>query len=99
MKKLQLRLPLLLLPIALLAACTSVPSAYDMRFGDTVRDANSKMTINPNAGKNPNQLAGIDGKAAKEIIIRYQDSYKTPPPVVNVINIGGNISGGGGGGN
>jgi hypothetical protein len=49
------------------------------------------MTINPDAGKNTDQALGIDGRPARESMILYQDSYKRPPPAVNVINIGGPI--------
>ena len=51
------------------------------------------MTLNPNAGANPDPVIGMDGRAARETVIRYQDSFKTPPPVVNVINIGGALGG------
>lgn len=81
--------------IGLVAGCSSVTPHYDARFGDAVREAKRKMTINPDAGKNPDPVAGMDGKAARETIILYQGTYKTPPPVVNVINIGGSIAGGG----
>ena len=53
------------------------------------------MTINPDAGSNPDQVAGLDGKSAYEALGRYQNSFKKPPPVTNVINIGGNIGSGG----
>ena len=36
----------------------------------------------------------MDGRAAREAVGRYQDSFKSPPPVVNVINIGGSVGGG-----
>jgi uncharacterized protein YceK len=75
--------------LGLLAGCSTVTPNYDMKFGDAVREAKLKMTINPDAGKNPDQVLGLDGKAARESIILYQDSFKTPPSVVNVINIGG----------
>jgi len=58
-----------------------------------VRQARLRMTINPTAGNNPDTVLGMDGRAAQEALIRYQDSYKAPPPVVNVINIGG-VAGG-----
>jgi predicted component of type VI protein secretion system len=74
--------------LAVLAGCSTTPN-YDKHFGDAVRQARLAMTINPNASDNPDQVAGIDGKAAGESITRYQDSFKAPPPVVNVINIGG----------
>ena len=78
----------------LLTGCaSSVTPHYDARFGDAVREAKSKMIINPNAGKNPDQVLGMDGKAARETIIFYQHTYKEPPAPVNVINIGGSIGG------
>ena len=87
---------LIALPLALLAACaTTATPNYDAKFGDAVREAKLKMTINPDAGKKPDLVTGIDGKEARETIIRYHDTFKTPPPVVNVINIGGSIGGGG----
>jgi uncharacterized lipoprotein len=76
----------------LLAACSTTPN-YDQRFGDAVRQARLQMTLNPDAGKNTDPVAGLDGKAAKEGVTRYENSFKTPPPVTNVINIGGAASG------
>lgn len=75
--------------LVLLTGCASVTPHYDARFGDAVRDAKLKMTINPNAGKNPDQVLGMDGKTARETMMLYQNTYKEPPPPVNVINIGG----------
>ena len=77
--------------IILLSGCSTVTPQYDARFGSAVREAKLKMTINPNAGKNPDQVLGMDGKSARESIIFYQNTYKEPPPPVNVINIGGVI--------
>jgi uncharacterized lipoprotein YajG len=80
---------------ALLAGCAASPTPnYDARFGDAVRQARQQMTLNPNAGASPAPIVGMDGRAARETVIRYQDSFKSPPPVVNVINIGGSTSGG-----
>lgn len=81
---------LLLLVLVLLGGCaTSTTPAYDLRFGDAVRESRQRMTLNPNAGANPDPIAGMDGRSAREAVGRYQDSFKAPPPVVNVINIGG----------
>jgi predicted component of type VI protein secretion system len=74
--------------LAILAGCSTTPH-YDKHFGDAVRQAKLAMTINPNASANPDPATGIDGQAATEAIARYQGSFKAPPPVVNVINIGG----------
>lgn len=79
--------------LALLAGCaTSTTPDYDARFGDAVRQARSAMTLNPGP-PSTDPVAGIDGQAAREAMLRYQDSFKTPPPVVNVINIGGPTGG------
>lgn len=80
--------------IGLMAGCASVTPNYDAKFGATVREAKIKMTINPDAGQNPDQVAGMDGKAGRDTIILYQETFKAPPPVVNVINIGGALGGG-----
>ena len=75
------------------AACSTTPN-YDLKFGDAVRDSRMNMTINPDAGKNADQVAGMDGKSGKEALKLYQDTFKAPPPVINVINIGGNPASG-----
>lgn len=81
----------LALVLLLGTGCTHVTPHYDARFGDAVRDARKKMTLNPDAGRSADPVTGMDGRAARESMQRYQDSYKKPPPVVNVINIGGAI--------
>jgi hypothetical protein len=73
--------------LAVLAGCTTTPH-YDARFGDAVREARVAMTINPAGPADPDPVAGIDGQSGREAITRYHDSFKAPPPVVNVINIG-----------
>ena len=80
--------------IALLATgCANTPTPrYDAQMGAAVRDARLAMTIDPAAGSRPDEVTGIDGRAAQEAVKRYQDSFKQPPPVVNVINIGGAIN-------
>ena len=84
-----------ILALTLLAGtgCSHVTPNYDARFGDAVRDAKRKMTLNPDAGKDGNPVVGMDGRAARESMLQYQKSYKSPPPAVNVINIGGAIGG------
>ena len=101
MRKPAINLPLsVCLCAGLLGGCaTSVTPNYDLKFGDALREAKLKMTINPDAGKTPDMALGLHGGAAKETVVRYQNSFKAPPPVSNVINIGGSIGSGGGGQN
>lgn len=82
-----------LLLYGLLAGCSATPN-YDAKFGDAVREARARMTMNPDAGNSEDTVVGMDGKSARETMTRYQNSFKDPPPVTNVINIGGSISSG-----
>ena len=84
----------------LVAGCASPTPNYDARFGDAVRDAKRAQTVDPDAGRKPVPAAatGTDGRASQEAMDRYHDAFKRPPPVVNVINIGGSIGDGAGGG-
>lgn len=77
------------------AGCATRTPVLDRSFGDAVRAARAQQTLNPNAGRDADPVAGLDGLAARESIERYKDSTKAPPPVTNVINIGGGIGGGG----
>lgn len=89
----MLRLSLTLL-LGLLGGCMTSPTPnYDTKFGDAVRQARQAMTLNPTAGAATGASAGMDGKAGAEAVGRYHDSFKAPPPVVNVINIGGSTGG------
>jgi hypothetical protein len=82
----------LILPLGLLlSACESVTPAWDQRFGDAVRDALARQVIDPEAGLRPDPVSGIDGKASRESMLLYQGTWRQPPPVVNVINIGGRL--------
>ena len=81
--------------VTALAGCASTTPNLDARFGEAVREARALQTINPDAAKNPDPVAGLDGRAARSAMERYQESFKTPPATFNVINIGGSITGGG----
>ena len=75
--------------LALLAGCMSTTPEYDKRFGDAVRQSRLDMTINPDAGSTADAALGMDGISAREGLVRYQNTFKAPPPVTNVISISG----------
>jgi hypothetical protein len=86
---------LLAIPLsAALAGCVAPAPRVDESFGNAVRQAVAQQTLNPNASLNNDPVAGIDGESAKNAADLYEETFKSPPPVVNVINIGGSISGG-----
>jgi hypothetical protein len=82
--------------LATLAGCVSPAPYVESHIGFAVNAAKAQQTINPDASKNPDPVAGIDGRAAKSAVERYEDSFKAPPPTFNIINI--NSGGGTGGG-
>lgn len=67
----------------------------DAAFGQAVRAAQVRQTLNPAASSNPAAPEGLDGPAAKGTIDRYQKSFESPPAPVNVytIGVGGGASG------
>lgn len=77
--------------LGLLAACASPTPDYDRRFGESVRHNRQAQVADPQAGARDDAMAGLDGSGAREAMQRYRDSFKQPPPVVNVINIGGGV--------
>jgi hypothetical protein len=83
----------LLAPLVLAACASTATPNYELRFGEAVRQARQRQTLNPTASANPDPVAGMDGKAAHDALILYQSTFKAPPPVVNVINIGGQVGG------
>ena len=68
--------------------CLGKSPRLDARFGDSVNVAKAQQTLNPDASKNRNVVAGMDGKSAQETMVRYRESFKNPPPPANVFTIG-----------
>ena len=76
--------------LGLLGGCaTSATPNYDAKFGEAVRQARALQTMNPEAGKSTDPVAGIDGESGKNAIDQYQESFKTPPKAFDILNIGG----------
>lgn len=72
-----------------LAAGCVAPSPYaEANFGRAVDAAKAQQTLNPDASRNTDPVAGIDGVAAANAVGEYHKSFKAPPPTFPVINIG-----------
>lgn len=82
--------------VSVLTACVEPAPRYEAEFGSATRATLKAQIINPNAGNNPDPVAGLDGQAARDAINNYQKSFAEPKPTENVFNIGvGNSSSGG----
>ena len=77
---------------SLMAGCVAVHPEVDRRAGEAVMSAQGAQTLNPRPVRDPDAVSGIDGRAAKESMDRYVESFRAPPPNINVINIGGSLS-------
>ena len=83
--------------LTLLGGCagSTTPEA-DARFGESLNTLKAQQTLNPEASRNTNPVAGIDGKAAKGAYDNYRDSFRQPPAEgMNVAPITGVNAGGG----
>lgn len=72
----------------LLSACASTTPEWDANFGNSVRAAFAQQIIDPDASQNPDPVSGMDGRAARETMDRYQKSFKEPAPQPNIFTIG-----------
>lgn len=70
-----------------LAACAPLTPQWDARFGDSVRAAIAQQTLNPNASRNTDPVAGIDGRAAHEAVTQYTKSFQEPPQPAPLLQI------------
>ena len=85
----------MVLSVSALGACgtsgNSVvgPSATDRTFGNSVREARLRQTIDLNAGSKHTET-GSDAQAGTLAVKRYHDSYKRPAtqPSFRVLGIG-----------
>ena len=74
--------------VSVLTACVEPAPRYEAEFGNATRATLNAQIINPNAGNNPDPVAGLDGRAANEAIENYQDSFEVLIPTENGFNIG-----------
>lgn len=82
-------------PLAMLAltGCVATSPNWDARFGEAARVVTAQQVINPDASRNPDPVAGIDGKAAQGAMGEYAKSFTQPEPQPNILTIGVGSSG------
>lgn len=88
MDKRKLAITTLSLAALLAAGCAENRYREEEGFGDAVRAAKARQIINPDASRNAARPDALDGESAKATIDRYQKSFESPPPPVNVFTIG-----------
>ena len=79
---------ILALAVLSVTACASPAPYFDEQFGVAVNAAKAQQTINPDASRNTDPVAGVGGTAADSALDEYHNSFKSPPPTFPVINIG-----------
>lgn len=84
----KLAITTLCLAALLAAGCAENRYREEEGFGDAVRAAKARQIINLDASRNTARPDGMDGTSAKATVDRYQKSYESPPPPVNVFTIG-----------
>ncbi|MDC8759250.1 pilus assembly protein [Janthinobacterium fluminis] len=68
--------------------CVATTPELDRHFGESVKLLQAQQTLRPDAVRNADPVAGVDGKAAKAAYERYQKSFATPEPQADAFTIG-----------
>jgi hypothetical protein len=68
--------------------CVHRAPFMESQMGQSLNLIKAQQTLNPEAGRNTNPVAGIDAKAAKSGYDQYQKSFSTPEPPSNAFTIG-----------
>lgn len=74
-----------MLAVCTLAACVNTPLGkttpqWDKQFGSNTRTAMAQQIIDPQARRNTDPVAGMDGKAAQGAYERYQRTFSGAAP-------------------
>jgi hypothetical protein len=75
--------------LGLCACVTPTPPYLDASIGESVAFARARQTLNPEASRNTDPAAGIEGTTAVEGMTRYVESFRAPPRTFEVINVNG----------
>ncbi|NVM75134.1 hypothetical protein FHW83_000914 [Duganella sp. SG902] len=78
---------LIMMFAVLLSACANSPR-LDREFGNSLRLARAQQTLNPEAGRAPRPVNGLDAQAAGAAYQNYQQSFITRDEQSNGFTIG-----------
>jgi hypothetical protein len=85
----KLREPLIGALTALaMGGCASNTPYFDQQVGVAVNAAKAQQTVNPNASRNTDPVAGIGGTPANSAVDEYHRSFEAPAPTFQVIGGG-----------
>jgi hypothetical protein len=76
------------LGVALLPACAATTPDWDRQFSQATRATLAQQVLHPEAGRNADPVAGMDGRAAGAAQARYQKSFAEPKPQPASFTIG-----------
>ena len=72
-----------------LGACGSTTPRWDSSFGDSLRASTAAQVMHPDAARNPNPVAGLDGRAAAAAQARYEHTANNAPAPSTMLGAGG----------
>ncbi len=70
---------MLALAAAMAQGCAQQGPRWEREFGGAVRANLAAQVLDPAAGANADPASGVDGRAARGAIERYQRSFALPP--------------------
>jgi hypothetical protein len=73
---------------ALLSACANTTPEWDRQFGQAARITLAQQVLHPEAARNADPVAGMDGRAANAAFARYEKSFAEPRPQPASFTIG-----------
>jgi len=85
----KITIPALLLIFAMVWGCGTSQRqiALDKNWGRSNETARFSQILNPDASEDNNPVTGLDGEAARNSLVKYQNSFKSEESTGTVMNI------------
>ncbi len=72
-----LTLIILIATLLIFSGCGPRETMLDKNWGSSFESAKQSQILNPEAGKNPDPVVGLDGRAAGNNMEKYRQRFKT----------------------